>query len=108
MNEVKNINLFSFIIRKINKGINPPYYYPSIINFSENNLSEIKSKICNQLQEVFKLQDTDVLKELKKFIDNLSENKCKLEFEQFILRTYIIKNKIYLCVDTDIDINKLE
>jgi len=104
MNEVKNINLFSFIIRKINKGINPPYYYPSIIEFTDNNLSEIKSKICKQIKEVFKLQDTDT-HDLKEFIDNLSEDKQKLQHDQFIIGGYKTGNKIYIGIKTKIDIN---
>lgn len=102
MKEIEYYKVFNPILRKISKNEEPPYYYPSIFEFTENNLSEIKIKIYNQILEVFKLDKTNKLKE---FIDNLSEKKHKLELEQFILRGFIEKNKLYLCIDTNIEIN---
>jgi len=72
MKEIEYYEVFNPILRKINKNEEPPYYYPSVFEFTENNLSEIKIKIYNQILKVFELKDSNSLKE---FIDNLNEDK---------------------------------
>ena len=102
MKKIEYYKVFNPILRKISKNEEPPYYYPSVFEFTENNLLEIKIKIYNQILEVFKL---DEICRLKEFIDNLSEDKCKLEFNDFIIGGYKTKEKICIIVKTDININ---
>jgi len=102
MKEIEYYEVFNPIIRKINKNEEPPYYYPSVFEFTENNLSEIKIKIYNQILEVFQLENVDKLKE---FIDNLNKDKCKLEFNDFIIGGYKTKEKICIVIKTNININ---
>jgi len=102
MKEIEYYEVFNPILRKINKNEEPPYYYPSVFEFTENNLSEIKIKIYNQILKVFELKDSNSLKE---FIDNLNEDKYKLEFNDFIIGGYKTKEKICIVIKTDININ---
>ena len=101
MKEIEYYEVFNPILRKINQRENPPYNYPSVFEFTKDNLAEIKIKTYNQIQEVFKLEDGSSLKE---FIDNLNENKQRLEFEQFIIGGYKTKDKMYLGIRTNINI----
>ena len=102
MKEIEYYEVFNPILRKINKNEEPPYYYPSVFEFTENNLSEIKIKIYNQILEVFELENVG---KLKKFIDNLNEDKKKIDFKDFIVGGYKTTDKLYLGIRTNININ---
>jgi len=102
MKEIEYYEVFNPILRKINKNEEPPYYYPSVFEFTENNLSEIKIKIYNQILEVFELENVGKLKE---FIDNLNEDKKKIDFKDFIIGGYKTTEKICIVIKTDININ---
>ena len=100
MSKNKKVIVFNSILRESYKMEQPPYYYPSTNEFTEDNLQEIKNEICNQIQDILKLEGINKLK-LKEFVNNINEDKKKLEFDQFILRIYIVENKIHQCIDTN-------
>lgn len=91
------VDVLNNMIRKIYRGEEPPYYYSDIIEFTKDNLSEIKSKVIKQILDVFKVED---IKSLKSFVNNINEDKSKIEFQEFILRGFIKNQKLFLCVET--------
>ena len=105
MSKSKKVIVFNSIIREFTKMMEPPYYYPTTIEFTEDNLPEIKNEICNQIQDVLKLKNVDILKE---FVDNLRGEKKKLEFEHFIMSGHKTNDAIHIIIKTDININRLK
>ena len=101
----KKVIVFNSILRESYKMEPPPYYYPSTNEFTEDNLPEIKNEICNQIQDVLKLKNIDILRD---FVDNLRGEKKKLEFEHFIMSGHKTNNEIHTIIKTDIDINGLK
>jgi len=101
----EKVIVFNSIICKYYNIESPPYYYPILTEYTNDNYSQINNEICNQIQDVFKLKNVDILKE---FVDNLSEDKKKLEFEKFIIGGYKTNDKICMAIKTDKNINNLK